>query len=140
RHAGATGLANVFLYAVAPQREPRRPATRDCAGRKSACSARSGARREQAVWDALRRCHRALRPLPAPQRDPRPPLDAGGARLSRRTQAAILIRPQSGVPAKVGTHLSTISQAERWVPAFAGTRILRLFRPVTARMANAPPM
>ncbi len=31
--------------------------------------------------------------------------------------------PPSGVPAKAGTHLSTVSGSDQWVPAFAGTPV-----------------
>jgi uncharacterized protein (DUF924 family) len=60
------------------------------AGRKPAFSGRPGARREPAVWPALCRCHRALRPLPAPERDPRSAIDAGGTRLPRQAQTVFL--------------------------------------------------
>jgi hypothetical protein len=31
-------------------------------------------------------------------------------------------RSKIGIPAKVGTHASEVQQADKWVPAFTGTR------------------
>src|SRR5437868_2678458 len=44
--------------------------------------------------------------------------------------------PSIRVPAKAGTHASTISGADKWVPAFAGTRVL--CRRVETGLACAP--
>src|SRR5438270_6328715 len=41
-------------------------------------------------------------------------------------RGASLTRQKSGVPAKAGTHSSAVSEADKWVPAFAGTPIWAL--------------
>jgi len=83
RPAGPAGVAAVFLYAVSSQREHRRPASLAGIARRRAAGSRSR-RLLASLWANVSRGHRALRPVSAPQRDPWPGIDPGGARLSRR--------------------------------------------------------
>src|SRR6266446_1556716 len=83
RPDGSAGVAAVFLYAVSSQREHRRPAA--IAGIVRYPAAGSGSSRFLAsIWANVSRGHRALRPVSAPQRDPRPAIAPGRACLSRR--------------------------------------------------------
>ena len=87
RRRRAAGLAAVLLYAVRAQRKSGGSASR--AGVDAGDPAGAGAAGRRQDDAAASRNHRALRPLSAPQRDPRPSLDPGGTRLPGRMRAPL---------------------------------------------------
>jgi cytochrome c553 len=51
-------------------------------------------------------------------------------------------QPEIVIPAKAGTHPSTASRAEKWIPAFAGMTVLlaaAMTAPIPAAAAEMPP-